>query len=177
LDLTGSCFIFSAYVSVLTSLSAVSILTSVPFSSLSRESRFLSRDLERFLSRDRDLLDRFDFFDRDELRSLLDRSRLLLKWTLRDCTDRFCSLTVNFATSGGLRMRNSPSFSTSGSLLTSTSFSWSASFWSFFFFLFFSFTTFFVQSCLLCWIWNEKLFENLNWELNSKSLMLKNILT
>ena len=80
MDLTGSFFFtFSAYVSVLTSLSAVSILTSVPFSSLSRESRFLSRDLERFLSRDRDRRDRFDFFDRDELRSRLDRSRLLLK--------------------------------------------------------------------------------------------------
>ena len=95
MDLTGSCFIFSAYVSVLTSLSAVSILTSVPFSSLSRESRFLSRDLERFLSRDRDRRDRFDFFDRDELRSLLDRSRLLLKRTVSDCADRFRSPTVN----------------------------------------------------------------------------------
>ena len=97
MDLTGSCFIFSAYVSVLTSLSAVSILTSVPFSSLSRESRFLSRDLERFLSRDRDRRDRFDFFDRDELRSLLDRSRLLLKRTVRDCANRLRSTTVNFA--------------------------------------------------------------------------------
>lgn len=80
MDLTGSCFVFSAYVSILTSVSAVSILTlSFPFSSLSRESRFLSRDLERFLSRDRDRRDRFDFFDREELRSLLDLSRLLLK--------------------------------------------------------------------------------------------------
>ena len=78
MDLTGS-FISSAYVSVLTSVPAVSILAlSFPFSSLSRESRFRSRDLERFLSRDRDLLDRFDFLDRDELRSLLDLSRLLL---------------------------------------------------------------------------------------------------
>ena len=79
MDLTGSCFIFSAYVSVLTSVSAVSIFTSLPFSSLSRESRFLSRDLDRFLSRDRDRRDLFDFFDRDELRSLRDLSRLLLK--------------------------------------------------------------------------------------------------